>query len=161
MPVGVVDGVPPVGCSVTASVGVGLPVGSTILSLLVVLAAVKMCEVHTGHIARPFYKGHITKSYYRCCEVCLLPVVAVPVGVVDGVPPLGCSVTASVGVGLPVGCTVLVLLVVLVPVKVCKIRTYCTYNMGWPFCKGLYCNSYCRYCAIGLLLHLLVLCWWK
>ena len=58
MPVGVVDGVPPVGCSVTASVGVGLPVGSTILSLLVVLAAVKMCEVHTVHT---IWDGHFTK----------------------------------------------------------------------------------------------------
>ena len=60
-----------------------------------------------------------------------LPFVTVPVGVVDGLPPVGCSVTASVGVGLPVGCTVLVLLVVLVPVKVCKIRTYCTYSTVW------------------------------
>ena len=36
-----------VGCSVTASVGLGLPVGSTVLSLLVLLIPVKMCEIHT------------------------------------------------------------------------------------------------------------------
>ena len=56
------------------------------------------------------------------------PCVAVPVGVVDGVPPVGCSVTASVGVGLPVGSTILLLLVVLGTVKMCEVRTYCTYT---------------------------------
>ena len=123
MSVAVVDGVPPVGCSVIAYVGVGLPVGSTILSLLVVLGAVKMCEIHTVHTGWPFYKGHEVSPTIDVVRFASLPVVTVLVGVVDGLPPVGCSVTASEGVGLPVGCTVLVLLVVLVPVKVCKICT--------------------------------------
>ena len=46
------------------------------------------------------------------------------VGVVDGLPLVGSGVAVDVGVGLPVGCTVLVLLVVLGPVKCIKFNTY-------------------------------------
>lgn len=47
-----------------------------------------------------------------------------PVGVVDGIPLVGSSVSMAVGVGLPVGSTVLVLLVILGPVKCVKFNTH-------------------------------------
>ena len=47
-----------------------------------------------------------------------------PVGVVDGISLVGSGLAVNVGVGLPVGCTVLVLLVVLGPVKCVKCNTY-------------------------------------
>ena len=69
--------------------------------------------------------------------VVVWPCVAVPVGVVDGVPPVGCSVPAFVEAGLPVASTVLVLLVVLGPVKCAKYILYYRYVYEQPFCKGL------------------------
>ena len=72
-----------VGCSVTASVGLGLPVGSTVLSLLVLLIPVKMCEIHTYTVGWPFC---ILKIGTRFAS---LPVVTVLVGEMDGTPLAG------------------------------------------------------------------------
>ena len=140
----VVDGVPLVVVGSGVAVAVGLPVGSTVLVLMVIpLDPVKLCKhvsICGGHFA-------ICRSYCKCCALSLchyVPVVsvlveeldrvplvgggeamlvgvwlciAVLVGAVGGVPLVGGGdVAASEGVGLFVGSTTLVLLAVLSPV---------------------------------------------
>ena len=72
-----------VDCSVTASVELGLPVGSTVLSLLVLLIPVKMCEIRTYTVRWPFCVLKIGTRFAS------LPVVTVLVGEVDGIPLAG------------------------------------------------------------------------
>ena len=64
---------------------------------------------------------------------CVAVVVGIGDGVVDGVPLVVVGSGVAVAVGLPVGLTVLVLMIIpLDPVKLCK---YVCKYMGWPFCK--------------------------
>ena len=110
----VMNGVLLVGSGVVASEGVGLPVGITILVLLVVLSPVEKKVLCIQSSALP----NLPRTYmytcrcYMCSGVASLPVVTVREG--DGEALVGGSgVAASEDITLPVGSTVSELLVVL------------------------------------------------
>ena len=100
-----------------------------------------------------------------CSGVASLPVVAVVVGVVGGVPLVGSGVVASMGVGLPLGSAVLgaLLVAVLSPEERCEMHTYiCNYSAYGPaiFQRVLYASPTVILCTtLGLLHYLLSLCW--
>ena len=104
----VVDGVPLVVVGSGVTVAVGLPVGSTVLVLMVIpLDPVKLCEVCTVSI----WGGHfaICRSYCKCCALSLchyVPVVSVLVEELDRVPLVGGGEAMLVGVWLCVAVVV-------------------------------------------------------
>ena len=84
---------------------------------------------------------------------CVAVVVSVVDGVVDGVPLVVVGSGVAVAVGLPVGSTVLALMIIpLDPVKLCKYVSI----WGGHFAS---CRSYCKCCALSLCHYLLLLCW--
>ena len=86
---------------------------------------------------------------------CVAVVVNVVDEVVDGVPLVVVGSGVAVAVGLPVGSTVLVLMIIpFDPVKLCEV---CTVSIwGGHFAS---CRSYCKCCALSLFNYLLLLCW--
>ena len=84
---------------------------------------------------------------------CVAVVVGIGDGVVDGVPLVVVGSGVAVAVGLPVGSTVLALMIIpLDPVKLCKYVSI----WGGHFAS---CRSYCKCCALSLCHYLLLLCW--
>ena len=84
---------------------------------------------------------------------CVAVVVGIGDGVVDGVPLVVVGSGVAVAVGLPVGSTVLALMIIPVdPVKLCKYVSI----WGGHFAS---CRSYCKCCALSLCHYLLLLCW--
>ena len=110
----VMNGVLLIGSGVAASEGVGLPVGITVLVLLVVLSPVekKVCTVHSEQCIAKRTTYIYTCRCYMGSGVASLPVVLVREG--DGEALVGSSgMAASEDISLPVGSTVSELLVVL------------------------------------------------
>lgn len=84
---------------------------------------------------------------------CVAVVVSVVDEVVDGVPMVVVGSGVAVAVGLPVGSTVLVLMII--PLDPGKCVKYVNI-WGGHFAS---CRSYCKCCALSLCHYLLLLCW--